>query len=475
MDTYTQFLESERQSFPVRAAAVAAVLLLGLALPETRTHLVWWVALVIAATALVGGVKAVLLPRFRSDAWLFGLLVADSLVAMSAVAFEGAFSPALALPVLVVGYYGLLLGYRGAAAGAVAGSAAFIAGAMLSGSGLLPSFLLSAALFPAEAVLVGFLATERFRHRDAREVIQAEALDGLTSRRILDGLALVGSAESLRECGQCIAEGVLGVTGDGCSLVFFKNPGGALTLAGASVSDDIRKDYPSWPAGSEEVATKSLDSGIAEPLSRDGLPKWAVAAGFRSGISAPLVSSSYLSGAACVYLRASDRPSYPALESVEQFCRMAARFVIAFQRVPAAPTTPDRLARELEASGRSTAQGARPSITLGWLSLDPATERLYAGDQAISLSRSEFELLYALAESPGEPLSQAALFEAMGRDDQEAAGSLDVTVHRLRRKLRKLPETRDLVQTVRGRGYMLAVSESAGESAPTNAGRFGSH
>ena len=68
----------------------------------------------------------------------------------------------------------------------------------------------------------------------------------------------------------------------------------------------------------------------------------------------------------------------------------------------------------------------------------------------VSLSKTEFKVLYALATTPGSALAPAAIRNASG-----AASGLDVTVHRLRRKLARAPEGGNLIQTVRGKGYML--------------------
>jgi hypothetical protein len=109
------------------------------------------------------------------------------------------------------------------------------------------------------------------------------------------------------------------------------------------------------------------------------------------------------------------------------------------------------LERELAWAGRSEDVDAqkRP-IELSGLRLDPVNEKSVVGDVAISLSRTEFELLYELASSPGTTLAPESLAESIG-----ASTSVDVTVHRLRRKLANAPMGRDLIKTVRGKGYML--------------------
>ena len=59
MDTYEQFRDSERRTFPIRVAVVATALLLGLALPATRAHLIWWGVVALFGVAVLGVVKVV--------------------------------------------------------------------------------------------------------------------------------------------------------------------------------------------------------------------------------------------------------------------------------------------------------------------------------------------------------------------------------------------------------------------------------
>ncbi|MBI4220417.1 MAG: winged helix-turn-helix domain-containing protein, partial [Chloroflexi bacterium] len=90
-----------------------------------------------------------------------------------------------------------------------------------------------------------------------------------------------------------------------------------------------------------------------------------------------------------------------------------------------------------------------------------------------SLSRTEFDLLYALAAREGETVATEELMRSVWSSSSEPATSaLDVTVHRLRKKLGRVPGGSDLIRTVRGKGYALAIparSENA-ETGPLPAG-----
>jgi two-component system response regulator QseB len=70
--------------------------------------------------------------------------------------------------------------------------------------------------------------------------------------------------------------------------------------------------------------------------------------------------------------------------------------------------------------------------------------------RAVPLQRREFMLLHKLLQSAGQVLSRSQLEESVyGWGDGVESNSLDVHIHRLRRKL--YPE---VIRTVRGVGYV---------------------
>ena len=98
-------------------------------------------------------------------------------------------------------------------------------------------------------------------------------------------------------------------------------------------------------------------------------------------------------------------------------------------------------------------------LTLGPLRYETGKAELWHGDQPVRLTGSEQALLRRLAQTPGEPVSRAALIEEMGREPGEGSENgeraIDVQITRLRRKLEPDPREPRFVQTVRGTGYML--------------------
>lgn len=111
---------------------------------------------------------------------------------------------------------------------------------------------------------------------------------------------------------------------------------------------------------------------------------------------------------------------------------------------------------------RSTSEGpdADESLTFADLTLDPATRTVRRGERGISLTRTEFELLWVLMQRPRRVLSRELILdEVWGYDFPTSANSLEVYVGYLRRKTEADGEPR-LIHTVRGVGYVLREEES---------------
>ena len=80
-----------------------------------------------------------------------------------------------------------------------------------------------------------------------------------------------------------------------------------------------------------------------------------------------------------------------------------------------------------------------------------------AGD-VIDLTGAEYNLLAAFVERPNRVLSRDAIADLTRKDDWDAFDrSIDTLVSRLRRKLAAHADASQLIQTVRGEGYVLAA------------------
>lgn len=130
----------------------------------------------------------------------------------------------------------------------------------------------------------------------------------------------------------------------------------------------------------------------------------------------------------------------------------------------AKPFNPRELLARLRALVRRSKlrdAGTREDAT--WLfgdwRLDAAGWQLSAPDGAdVALTPGEFRLLLALVEQRGRLVDRDRLLAATGGDEADVFDrSIDVLLSRLRRKLAE-HGGRDLIRTVRGEGYQLALT-----------------
>lgn len=95
-----------------------------------------------------------------------------------------------------------------------------------------------------------------------------------------------------------------------------------------------------------------------------------------------------------------------------------------------------------------------------WIVDVDAREVRDAGGRAIALTSGEFDLLVVFARHRGRVLSRDFLLGATrGRDGSPLDRTIDVQVGRLRRKLEDDAANPKLIKSVRGAGYVLAVSD----------------
>jgi len=100
-------------------------------------------------------------------------------------------------------------------------------------------------------------------------------------------------------------------------------------------------------------------------------------------------------------------------------------------------------------------------VVAGPLRICTATHTATLDDKAIILTRTEFELLHALASAKGRVKSRDQLFEELRGGEWEVFDrAIDMHISSLRKKLGDDPKEPRFIRTVRGVGYMLTVPES---------------
>jgi two-component system response regulator MprA len=102
---------------------------------------------------------------------------------------------------------------------------------------------------------------------------------------------------------------------------------------------------------------------------------------------------------------------------------------------------------------------AREVLVFEDLELDTATRQAMRGNRLIDLSTTEFELLSLFLRNPRQVLTRSLLMDRIwGSDFEGGPNVLEVYIGHLRAKLEKQSEKR-LIQTVRGAGYVLRITE----------------
>ncbi len=122
------------------------------------------------------------------------------------------------------------------------------------------------------------------------------------------------------------------------------------------------------------------------------------------------------------------------------------------------PCHPEEALARLEAVSRRRRRGRQEHeaapLAAGELEIRPDRFQAFVGDEALDLTRREFELLYLLAEERGQVLEREQIYQrvwgyAMAHGDR----SVDVFVRKLRKKLESLSPSWVYIHTHFGIGY----------------------
>jgi len=106
------------------------------------------------------------------------------------------------------------------------------------------------------------------------------------------------------------------------------------------------------------------------------------------------------------------------------------------------------------------------AIMVNNLRLEPSRFELYVDDTLLTLTPTEFKLIYALLENPGQVLSRLQLLERAYGDIYEGyERSIDTHISNLRRKLEKAG-SQILIKSVYGIGYKVETEDNSNEDIP---------
>ncbi|MGH3446741.1 MAG: MtrAB system response regulator MtrA [Nocardioidaceae bacterium] len=124
------------------------------------------------------------------------------------------------------------------------------------------------------------------------------------------------------------------------------------------------------------------------------------------------------------------------------------------------PFKPKELVARMRARLRTFDTASPEALTVGGLAIDVAGHTVKRGDELVSLTPLEFDLLVCLARKPWQVFTREVLLEQVwGYRHAADTRLVNVHVQRLRSKVEIDPEDPKIILTVRGVGY------KAGEDA----------
>jgi len=128
------------------------------------------------------------------------------------------------------------------------------------------------------------------------------------------------------------------------------------------------------------------------------------------------------------------------------------------------PFSPRELVERVKAILRRSRKAAPlPSPILSWdgLELDPEKRKVARHGHPLTLTSSEYKILFALMASPGRAFSREELLNHCYRNGEVVIDRvIDVHVGKLRQKIEDDPARPHYIQTVRGHGYRFADENS---------------
>jgi len=126
------------------------------------------------------------------------------------------------------------------------------------------------------------------------------------------------------------------------------------------------------------------------------------------------------------------------------------------------PFEMEELVARLKALLRRPGQILGATLSLGRVTFDTTTRQVLVGGAPLDLTPRERDVFEHLMRRAGKVLTKTMLEEALyGFEDSGSANSVEVAIHRLRRKLAKAQANLE-IHTMRGVGYLLADASPDG-------------
>lgn len=410
----------------------------------------------------------------------YGVIVIDTGAILAAMAFSGVLaSPIFVLLPASIVCYAAYLGYPTSIFAATVGSLGYVALAYWAGATAAWGTVLAVQvpLFYLAAIFGGYLGSRRLEaeaeREDLRELIHLE--DG--ARNLLYAARMVGRSLRLETVLADVVSSAAAATGLSGCIVALGDVEGAVVRAAILPPTALGAPRLNLLA----VGTLPAEMIVLRQEEPATWPSWANSLGLSWVLALPLRFEGGVVGASYLFDRASSAPPTAAVvKRAEALAELTATAIGNALRYQEAESRIASLLGDVEVTlgrlERVRRERAKAVLRHGSLRIDGRKRLAYLEGNPLSLTETEFDLLYTLAESAGQPLSKEALLHrAWGDQHPERASAVDVSVFRLRRKLEADPANPKLLLTVRGIGYVLAVdaTTAAPATAPRSRGRRG--
>jgi two-component system phosphate regulon response regulator OmpR len=159
----------------------------------------------------------------------------------------------------------------------------------------------------------------------------------------------------------------------------------------------------------------------------------------------------------------------PDLDGLEVCRRLRAAADVAILMLSARGEDTDRivglelLARLKAVLRRRPAGSPEGLLRFGRLEIEPGSRAVRVGEQDVTLTSYQFDLLHALARHAGKVMSRERLLDLVKGEELEAFDrSIDVHVSRIRAAIEDDPARPRRILTVRGSGYLFARNQDQG-------------
>lgn len=394
-----------------------------------------------------------ILDRIRSDRIIYVMILVDALALGCGLYLAGLTNPIFILLPLLIIYYSIFFGYSSSLVAATVFSLTYISVGVFTGEAreLGSEMAAQVSFLYILSFLGGYLSKRRLEERLEKEELQELVRAESHARELLEMMGRLQAAwdrdtalTRLLEHSVAFFRSLLGLPY--CIIALFEN--GKLVAKKSNLK--LSREYL------EDAFSKRIEREGGVRLESRYLPLWARESYIRTLVGIPLRVGGNMIG--IIYACDTSPHPYPEEEKLElawRYGELVGQALIASQL-----RDMERLRQavsELEGAvlriDRYREPKARREITVGELRLNSTTEEAYLGERKLNLTPTEFQLLYFLAQNAGHPVNEETLLRRIWGRDHTQVNLVDVTVHRIRKKLGK--EGAKLLLTVRGRGYML--------------------